>query len=62
MRAIDAVFKLLEQSRGLLFITGVGAAADSGLPTNRGIGGQYTINCKEDGLPYAEETHGSLPD
>jgi NAD-dependent deacetylase len=58
MPAIDAVVKLLEQSRSLLFITGAGVSADSGLPTYRGIGGLYTVNGAEDGLSIEEVLSG----
>jgi NAD-dependent deacetylase len=58
MPAIDAVVKLLEQSRSLLFITGAGVSADSGLPTYRGIGGLYTVNCTEDGLAIEDVLSG----
>jgi NAD-dependent deacetylase len=40
-RAIDDVVGLLRPDRRLLFITGAGISADSGLPTYRGIGGLY---------------------
>lgn len=45
-RAIDRVVDLLSPGSRLLFITGAGLSADSGLPTYRGIGGLY-----EGGLP-----------
>src|SRR4051794_35235613 len=38
-RAIDQVVALLKPNRRLLFITGAGLSADSGLPTYRGVGG-----------------------
>jgi NAD-dependent deacetylase len=40
-RAIDHVVGLLRPDRRLLFITGAGISADSGLPTYRGVGGLY---------------------
>jgi NAD-dependent deacetylase len=43
-QAIDRVVNLLEQSRSLLFITGAGISADSGLPTYRGTGGLYDMS------------------
>ncbi len=46
---IDRVVDLLRPESRLLFITGAGLSADSGLPTYRGIGGLY-----EGGLPAAE--------
>jgi hypothetical protein len=40
-RSIDHVVGLLRPDRRLLFITGAGLSADSGLPTYRGVGGLY---------------------
>lgn len=47
--AIDRVVELLRPESRLLFVTGAGLSADSGLPTYRGIGGLY-----EGGLPATE--------
>jgi NAD-dependent deacetylase len=51
LRRIDQVVELLRQSRSLLFITGAGLSADSGLPTYRGVGGLYDGNDPEEGVP-----------
>src|SRR5271157_4212041 len=40
-RAVDVVINLLRPARRLLFITGAGLSADSGLPTYRGRDGLY---------------------
>src|SRR3954447_24563139 len=40
-RSIDHVVGLLRPDRRLLFNTGAGLSADSGLPTYRGVGGLY---------------------
>lgn len=40
-RAIDRVARMLRPGWRLLFVTGAGISADSGLPTYRGIGGIY---------------------
>jgi NAD-dependent deacetylase len=40
-RAIDEVVELLSRARRLLFVTGAGLSADSGLPTYRGPTGLY---------------------
>lgn len=40
----------LKNSLSILFITGAGISADSGLPTYRGIGGIYNNSMTEDGL------------
>jgi NAD-dependent deacetylase len=48
---IQEVAALLAQSRSVLFITGAGISADSGLPTYRGIGGLYEDADAEEGIP-----------
>lgn len=48
---ISEVVALLRNAKSLLFITGAGLSADSGLPTYRGIGGLYNDADAESGLP-----------
>jgi len=48
---IAAAVALLRQSRSILFITGAGLSADSGLPTYRGAGGLYAGAETENGVP-----------
>lgn len=48
---IDLVRERLATARHVLFITGAGVSADSGLPTYRGIGGLYNEQHTEEGLP-----------
>jgi NAD-dependent deacetylase len=60
LRAIDRVVELLRASRSLLFITGAGISADSGLPTYRGIGGLYDSGQTEEGMPIEELLSGPL--
>lgn len=55
---IDRVVDVLRQCDSLLFITGAGISADSGLPTYRGIGGLYNVNDTEEGLPIEELLSG----
>lgn len=43
--------ELLAPARSILFITGAGISADSGLPTYRGVGGLYDNAETEEGLP-----------
>ena len=50
-RRVEQVVELLRQSRSLLFITGAGLSADSGLPTYRGTGGLYDGRDPEEGVP-----------
>ncbi|HLN30387.1 MAG TPA: Sir2 family NAD-dependent protein deacetylase [Gemmataceae bacterium] len=56
--AINKIVELLEQSRSILFITGAGISADSGLPTYRGVGGLYDVGATEEGLPVEEILSG----
>ncbi len=58
--SIDRVVDLLSAARSLLFITGAGISADSGLPTYRGIGGMYEVENTEDGLPIEELLSGRM--
>lgn len=49
--AIAAATAALRAAQSVLFITGAGMSADSGLPTYRGIGGLYQDRHTEDGFP-----------
>ena len=49
--AIRRVVEILKKSRSILFITGAGISADSGLPTYRGIGGLYNDKTTDEGIP-----------
>jgi NAD-dependent deacetylase len=51
---LDRVAALLAKARRVLFITGAGLSADSGLPTYRGLGGLYERSATEDGLRIEE--------
>jgi len=48
---IAQIVRLLKKSKSILFITGAGISADSGLPTYRGIGGLYNEKVTEEGIP-----------
>ena len=65
-RRVQQVVELLGRSRSLLFITGAGLSAESGLPTYRGIGGLYEGRDAEDDLPIevllSGETIEARPD
>lgn len=50
----------LVKARSVLFITGAGISADSGLPTYRGIGGLYNSNHTEDGVPIEDALSGEM--
>ena len=48
---IDQIARLLKRAKSVLFMTGAGISADSGLPTYRGIGGLYEDADVEEGMP-----------
>jgi len=48
---VGHVVQLMRASRSILFITGAGLSADSGLPTYRGVGGLYDGRDTEEKLP-----------
>lgn len=48
----------LRDARRVLFITGAGISADSGLPTYRGVGGLYNDGETEDGLSIEDALSG----
>lgn len=48
---IYAVAKRIKKAQSILFITGAGISADSGLPTYRGVGGLYEDTVTEEGIP-----------
>lgn len=51
---------LIHQSSRILFITGAGLSADSGLPTYRGIGGLYDDIDTEEGIPIEVALSGDM--
>ncbi|OQA34541.1 MAG: NAD-dependent protein deacetylase [Betaproteobacteria bacterium ADurb.Bin341] len=57
---LDAVANHLTSARRILFITGAGISADSGLPTYRGIGGLYEGNLTEDGYRIEDALSGEM--
>jgi NAD-dependent deacetylase len=58
--AVDRVAGLLREARSVLFITGAGISADSGLPTYRGIGGLYDHAGTEDGVSIEAALSGGM--
>ena len=48
--AIQLIAKQLSQAKRVLFITGAGISADSGLPTYRGVSGLYNDTKTEEGV------------
>ncbi|QID19677.1 NAD-dependent protein deacylase [Nitrogeniibacter mangrovi] len=57
---IDAVAGLIRGARRVLFITGAGISADSGLPTYRGIGGLYDEQLTGHGIPIEQALSGQM--
>ena len=58
--AIDSAVTMLVRARRVLFITGAGISADSGLPTYRGIGGLYDRELVEEGIPIEVALSGAM--
>ena len=57
---IKNVARLLKESRSIIFITGAGISAESGLPTYRGIGGFYNNTTTEEGIPIETVLAGQM--
>jgi NAD-dependent deacetylase len=57
---LDAIVSFLKSARSVLFITGAGISADSGLPTYRGIGGLYEEAETAEGIPIEEALSGEM--
>jgi NAD-dependent deacetylase len=58
--SIDAIVRILLKSKSLLFITGAGISAESGIPTYRGTGGLYILDSTEDGVAIEEALSASM--
>lgn len=59
-QAVEAVADGWLQAKRVLFITGAGISAESGLPTYRGIGGLYDEAETEDNMPIEEALSGPM--
>lgn len=57
---IEEVARLLRRSKRVLFITGAGISADSGLPTYRGVGGIYNGELTREGYTIEEALSGEV--
>jgi NAD-dependent deacetylase len=57
---IERIAELLAQSHRVLFVTGAGISADSGLPTYRGVAGLYEGKETEEGLPIEAALSGTV--
>jgi len=56
---VEEITGRLRISRRVLFVTGAGISADSGLPTYRGVGGLYNDALTEDGLTIEDALSGA---
>ncbi len=56
----EKVAECLHEAEKILFITGAGISADSGLPTYRGVGGLYEEKETEDGVPIETAVSGFM--
>ncbi|MDR0578741.1 MAG: NAD-dependent deacylase [Candidatus Accumulibacter sp.] len=56
--ALGGIADELARARRVLFVTGAGISADSGLPTYRGVGGLYNDGATEDGLSIEDALSG----
>lgn len=59
-RQIEILTDRLKLATSVLFITGAGMSADSGLPTYRGVGGLYENGETEDGMPIEVALSGPI--
>jgi NAD-dependent deacetylase len=57
---VELAADILRGATRVLFITGAGISADSGLPTYRGIGGLYEDSATEDGVPIEVALSGRM--
>jgi len=57
---ISDIVRRLGGSRSVLFVTGAGVSADSGLPTYRGIGGLYEQDATDDGIAIEDALSGAM--
>lgn len=58
--AVLAAADILRSASRVLFITGAGVSADSGLPTYRGIGGLYDVAATPEGYPIEIALSGEM--
>jgi len=57
---LRTIADLLKNSRRVLFITGAGVSAESGVPTFRGATGAFADGMTEEGIPFEEALSGSM--
>ena len=59
---LDPLVEVLRNAESVLFITGAGMSADSGLPTYRGVGGLYDDAKTDDGVAIEDALSGTMFD
>ena len=59
-RDVAEIAERLASCRRILFVTGAGISADSGLPTYRGIGGLYEQEHTDEGVPIEVALSGAM--
>ncbi|MCJ8331549.1 MAG: NAD-dependent protein deacylase [Lentisphaeria bacterium] len=57
-KQINQIAEKMQRAERILFITGAGMSAGSGLPVYRGIGGLYNNKDTEDGIPIEDALSG----
>ncbi len=57
---VERIVEHLSRARSILFVTGAGMSADSGLPTYRGVGGLYEGGATEEGRAIEEMLSGEM--
>src|SRR5947209_1452743 len=59
-QTVDRIVDDLQTCRSILFITGAGMSAESGLPTYRGVGGLYNSGETSEGFAIEELLSGEM--
>src|ERR1700759_4605688 len=57
---IQQVARLVDDAHRILFLTGAGLSADSGMPTYRGVGGLYVDTKTDEGFPIEVALSGPM--
>lgn len=57
---VEQLAEVLDTARSVLFVTGAGVSADSGLPTYRGVGGLYDSGPTDEGVPIEAALSGEM--
>ncbi len=60
LASVEQLAEVLSGAARVLFITGAGVSADSGLPTYRGVGGLYDSGTTDEGVPIEVALSGEM--